>query len=128
MINEEYSQNYYKFENFKINNNKDIIKNSPILSKRENNYNYNTKINQLIFHEYSKNNQDKKLSDPSKFPYTKMCIDNSIFKASLKEDKKALPKNLVNSFYRNSISLKKYGKFPNVKLSLNESEINILNT
>ena len=124
MINEEYSQNYYKFENFKINNNKDIIKNSPILSKRENNYNYNTKINQLIFHEYSKNNQDKKLCDPSKFPYTKMCIDNSIFKAGLKEDKKAFPRNLVNSFYRNSISLKKYGKFPNVKLSLNESEIN----
>ena len=104
-----------------------IVKNnSSILPHQQNNYYYNTKINHLIFHEYLNINQNHNDIQNGSFPYNSMCAKYDLLNSDLNEGKKIIQRNENNnSYYKNSISLKKSDKFKNMKIDLNETEINM---
>mgnify|MGYP007101911169 CR=1 FL=1 len=115
----------YNRNNF-INKGLQSKNNSPVLSHQQNNFYYNTKINHLIFHEYTNNNIDKNICDQSSIPYNNsMCIKSDISDSNSNEGKNIIPRNFDGSYYKNSISLKKLEKFKNMKIDLNETEINM---
>ena len=129
MNNEEdknYKKKYYYNRNNFINKGLHLKNRSPILSHQENNFYYNTRINHLIFQEYSNNNVDKNMCEQSNIPYNNsMCIKYDLLDSNLNEGKNIIDRNLESSSYKNSISLKKPEKFKNMKLDLNETEINM---
>ena len=117
---------YYYNRNNNINKGLHYKNRSPILSPQENNFYYNTKINHLIFHDYSNNNIDKNNCEQSNIPYNNsMCIKYDISDSNLNEGKNIISGNFGGSYYKNSISLKKLEKFKNMKIDLNETEINM---
>ena len=122
-MNEKNNQYYYNCNNSK-NTNMSVKSNSPILSHQQNNYYYNTKINHLIFHEYLNTNQNHNSIQNSNL-YNSMPIKYDILEPDLNEGRKIIPRNQDNTYYKNSISLKKSDKFKNMKIDLNETEINM---
>ena len=124
-MNEKNNRYYYNNNNL-TNRNINTKNNSPFLSQQQNNYYYNTKINHLIFHEHLNNNQNHNSIQNSNLPYNSMCIKYDLLDSDLTEGRKIIPRNADNnSYYKNSISLKKSDKFKNMKIDLNETEINM---
>ena len=116
-------KNFYNNLNKK---NMSVKNNSSILPHQQNNYYYNTKINHLIFHEYLNTNQNHNDIQNGSFPYNSMCAKYDLLNSDLNEGKKIIQRNENNnSYYKNSISLKKSDKFKNMKIDLNETEINM---
>ena len=116
-------KNFYNNLNKK---NISVKNNSSILPHQQNNYYYNTKINHLIFHEYLNTNQNHNDIQNGSFPYNSMCAKYDLLNSDLNEGKKIIQRNENNnSYYKNSISLKKSDKFKNMKIDLNETEINM---
>ena len=116
-------KNFYNNLNKK---NMSVKNNSSILPHQQNNYYYNTKINHLIFHEYLNTNQNHNDIQNGSFPYNSMCAKHDLLNSDLNEGKKIIQRNENNnSYYKNSISLKKSDKFKNMKIDLNETEINM---
>ena len=114
-------KNFYNNLNKK---NMSVKNNSSILPHQQNNYYYNTKINHLIFHEYLNTNQNHNDIQNGSFPYNSMCAKYDLLNSDLNEGKKIIQRNENNnSYYKNSISLKKSDKFKNMKIDLNETEI-----
>jgi hypothetical protein len=55
-----------------------------------------------------------------------MCIKYDLLNSDLNEGKKIFQRNVNNnSYYKNNICLKKSDKFKNMKIDLNETEINM---
>ena len=116
-------KNFYNNLNKK---NMSVKNNSSILPHQQNNYYYNTKINHLIFHEYLNTNQNQNNIQNESFPFNSMQIKYDLLNSDLNEGKKIIQRNENNnSYYKNSISLKKSDKFKNMKIDLNETEINM---
>ena len=116
-------KNFYNNLNKK---NMSVKNNSSILPHQQNNYYYNTKINHLIFHEYLNTYQNHNDIQNGSFPYNSMCAKYDLLNSDLNEGKKIIQRNENNnSYYKNSISLKKSDKFKNMKIDLNETEINM---
>ena len=116
-------KNFYNNLNKK---NMSVKNNSSILPHQQNNYYYNTKINHLIFHEYLNTNQNHNDIQNGSFPYNSMRAKYDLLNSDLNEGKKIIQRNENNnSYYKNSISLKKSDKFKNMKIDLNETEINM---
>ena len=119
-MNEKNFYNNLNKKNMRVKNN------SSILPHQQNNYYYNTKINHLIFHEYLNTNQNHNDIQNGSFPYNSMCAKYDLLNSDLNEGKKIIQRNENNnSYYKNSISLKKSDKFKNMKIALNETEINM---
>ena len=116
-------KNFYNNLNKK---NMSVKNNSSILPHQQNNYYYNTKINHLIFHEYLNTYQNHNDIQNGSFPYNSMRAKYDLLNSDLNEGKKIIQRNENNnSYYKNSISLKKSDKFKNMKIDLNETEINM---
>ena len=123
MINGKQNKQY--FYNIDNNKNMNLKNNSQVLSHQENNYYYNTKINHLIFQHDNSNNPDKKNCKKMSLPLNNMYISYDILDSNLNYGNKIITRNLENSYYKNSISLKKSDKLKNMKITLNETDVNM---
>ena len=124
MINGKNNKQYFYNNNFN-NKNMNIKKNSPVLSHQENNYYYNTKINHLIFQDYFHNNPYRRKSERPNLPFNSMYLNHELLESNFNEGSKLIKRNLDNSYFNDTNSLKKLDKLQNIKIGLNENEINM---
>ena len=127
-MNEKQNKQYVYNNNNFINKNMSIKNNSQALPNQGNNYYYNTKINHLIFHQNYSNyfSANKKISENYILPFNNVYLNSDIFDSNLNlnDGNNIITRNLDNSYYKNSISLKKSYRFKNMKINLNETVIN----
>ena len=115
----------YFYSNHFYNKNKNMKNNSPNLSHQENNYYYNTKINHLIFHDYTCNNPNNYKRDKSNPRFNSVDLYYNPIESNFINGNNILPRYSKNSNFNNSINLKKSDKFKNIKFSLDNTEINM---
>ena len=114
------------FYNTNFNHKNDSNKNnSPSLSHQENNYYYNTKINHIFFQDYTNNHPIKRKIEKSSLFLDNRYINNNILESNFDDKNKIITRNLENSYYKSSNSLKKADRFHKIKIDLNETEINM---